>query len=100
MNIGMQMLHDEYQIAMIFDNFFPQILVTLCFVHMAVHMVVRSSNLHNRISYTGNTIYSYWIRAQVALSHRDFFRVLYETLQYFDVDIIPAMFRQNVFSYS
>ena len=85
---------------MVFENFFSKILATLCFVHMAVHMVVRSSNLHNRIFYAGKTIYSYWIRAQVALSHRDFFRVMYETFQYFDVDIISAMFRQDVFSYS
>ena len=63
-------------------------------------MVVRSSNLHNKISYTGKTIYLYWIRAQVALPHRDFFMVMHETLQYFDVDIISAMFKQNVFSYS
>ena len=59
MNTVLQMLHDEYQIAVIFDNFFPKILVTLCFVHMIVHMVVRSSNLHNRISYAGKTMYLY-----------------------------------------
>ena len=64
--------------------------------HFGYKMVVRSSYLHNGISYTGKMSYLYWIRAQVIFLAKVF--VKYIDPYFADVRLMEYIWWQNLTS--